>query len=95
MEPDDGASDFAADVDAAAAAGISLETFDHLTSEHFDPGQFAEFMALDAEMQRFVLRVLGGLAGPADYGWLDTRDDAKAVASWMLELPGIRPDPPE
>lgn len=83
---------FRADLDAAADAGLSLETFTHLTEEVFGPGQFAEFMQLDDELRAFVLRVLGGLAGREDYEWFDRRDDAKAVASWMLELPGLRPD---
>lgn len=83
---------FEADLEAAASAGLSLESFTHLTDEQFLPGQLAEFVALDASMQRFVMRVLGGLAGSADYEWFDTRDDAKAVASWMLELPAFGRD---
>lgn len=83
---------FGADIDAAAAAGLSLETFTHLTEQVFAPGQFAEFMQLDDELRAFVLRVVGGLAGREDYEWFDRRDDAKAVASWMLELPGLRRD---
>lgn len=81
---------FAADLDAAAAAGLSLDSFEHLTAEQFGPGQLAEFLELDAEMRNFVMRVLGGLAGQADYDWFNGRDDAKAVAHWMLTLPGIR-----
>jgi hypothetical protein len=84
---------FEADVEAAAAAGLSLETFVHLTEEQFAPGQLAEFMQLDLPMRTFVLRVLGGLAGPSDYEWFDRRDDAKAVAAWMLELPAFRRHP--
>lgn len=90
MPDGDHSERFAADLEAAASAGIGLDTFEHLTSEQFLPGQFAEFMALDHDAQRFVLRVLGGLAGSSDYEWFDTRDDAKAIANWMLDLPGLR-----
>ncbi len=92
MDRDPPSSAFQADVDAAADAGLSLDTFTHLTEEVFAPGQLAEFMQLDHELRAFVLRVLGGLAGREDYEWFDRRDDAKAVASWMLELPGLRRD---
>ncbi len=92
MAGDPPPSAFQADVDAAADAGLSLDTFTHLTEELFAPGQLAEFMDLDVAMRTFVLRVLGGLAGRADYEWFDRRDDAKAVANWMLELPGLRRD---
>lgn len=88
-DPSDG---FAADVDAAATAGLGLDTFTYLTDEHFGPGQLAEFLQLDPQMQSFVMRVLGGLAGPADDAWFHRRDDAKAVAAWMLELPAFRRD---
>ncbi len=84
---------FAADVDAAAAAGLSLDTFAYLTSTQFGPGQLAEFLALDGEMQRYVLRMLAGIATLEEDRWFNRRDDAKAVASWMLELPRFRHDP--
>ncbi len=86
------ASGFAADVDAAAAAGLSLDTFTYLTSTQFGPGQLAEFVALDADLQRYVLRMLAGIATVEDDRWFNRRDDAKAVASWMLELPPFRHD---
>ena len=92
MVGDQPRSAFQADLDAAAQAALSLDTFTHLTEEVFAPGQFAEFMQLDVELRAFVLRVLGGLAGREDYEWFDQRNDAKAVASWMLELPGLRRD---
>jgi hypothetical protein len=84
---------FAADVEAAAAAGLSVESFSYLTSTLFDAGQLAEFVALDAELQRYVLRMLAGIATLDDDRWFNARDDAKAVASWMLELPAFRPEP--
>ena len=87
------ANGFAADVDAAAAAGLSLDTFTYLTSTQFGPGQLAEFVALDPEVQRYVLRMLAGIATVEDDRWFNRRDDAKAVASWMLELPPFRHDP--
>jgi hypothetical protein len=89
-DPNDG---FAADVDAAAAAGLSLETFTYLTSTQFGPGQLAQFVALDPELQRYVLRMLAGIATLEDDRWFNRRDDAKAVASWMLELPPFRHEP--
>lgn len=83
---------FAADVEAAAAAGLSLATFTHLTETEFHPGQLAEFLELDIEMRTFVLRVVAGLATRDDFAWFDTRDDAKSVAAWMLGLPAFDPD---
>jgi len=80
---------FAADLDAAADAGLSIDAFSYLTTQ-FDPGQFADFMALDPAMQCFVLRVLGGLAAIDDYDWFYEQDGASAVAAWMLELPAFR-----
>jgi len=84
---------FEADVEAAAAAGLSVETFSYLTSTLFEAGQLAEFVALDPAVQRHVLRMLGGVATLEDDRWFNQRDDAKAVASWMLELPAFRHEP--
>ncbi len=92
QDPTDG---FAADLDAAADAGLGLDTFTYLTAEQFGPGQLAEFLQMDLDMRTFVMRVLGGLAGPADYAWFDRRDDARTVAAWMLDLPPLRPDDPD
>ena len=89
-EPDPASTAFAADLDAAAEAGLSLDTFTYLTSTQFGPGQLAEFMSLDRPVQVYVLRMLAGEATPEDDRWFNTRDDAKAVASWMLELPAFR-----
>lgn len=95
-EPDelDPASEaFASDLDAAAAAGLSLDAFDYLTSTQFGPGQFAEFMRLERPVQAYVLRMLAGEATRDDDEWFNSRDDAKSVASWMLELPAFRHEP--
>lgn len=81
---------FEADLDAAAQAGLSLDSFSYLTTE-FHPGQLAELMALDAPMQRFVMRVLGGLAVSDDYEWFYEQADARSVAAWMLGLPAFAP----
>ncbi len=78
QDPTDG---FAADLDAAAGAGLGLDTFTYLTAEQFGPGQLAEFLQMDLDMRAFVMRVLGGLAGPADYAWFDRRDDALGCRS--------------
>lgn len=86
---------FAEDLAAAASTGLGLDTFAYLTTEQFDPGQLADFLQLDPEAQSFVLRVLGGLAGATDYARFDRRDDAKAVAAWMLELPALRRERPD
>ncbi|CAN5686787.1 hypothetical protein BH10ACT3_BH10ACT3_18520 [soil metagenome] len=88
--PEDGRSaGFAEDLEAAAQAGISMETFELLASTQFDPGQFAEFMTLDAPLRAFVMRVLGGLDDPSDWAWFNERPDAAAVALWMFGLPGF------
>lgn len=92
-EPDPASLAFAADLEAAADAGLSLDTFTYLTSTQFGPGQLAEFMALERPVRVYVLRMLAGEATVEDDRWFNTRDDAKAVASWMLELPAFRRDP--
>ena len=89
-----GADAFAQDLDAAAAAGLSLESFTYLTDHQFDPGQLAEFLALDPPLRRFVLGVLADEVNEEDWRWFDRRDDCKAVADWMLRLPALRPRPP-
>jgi hypothetical protein len=84
---------FADDVDAAAAVGLSLESFTYLTEQQFEPGQLAELIALEPEVRAFVLRVLGDAVTEDDWRWFNERDDCKAVAAWMLQLPGLRVEP--
>ena len=49
---------FADDVEAAAAVGLSLESFTDLTEQLLEPGQLADLIALEPRLRGFVLRVL-------------------------------------
>ena len=85
---------FAEDVDAAAAIGLSLESFTYLTERLLEPGQLADLIELPPRLRSFVLRVLAGDATEDEWRWFNERDDCKAVAAWMLELPTLRVGPP-
>ncbi len=85
---------FADDVAAASAIGLSLESFTYLTEELLEPGQLADLVALEPALRSFVLRVLADEATEDEWRWFNDRDDCKAVATWMLELPSLRVGPP-
>jgi len=85
---------FADDVDAAAAVGLSLESFTYLTEQLLEPGQLADLIGLEPELRSFVLRVIANTATEEEWRWFNRRDDCKAVAAWMLELPALRAEPP-
>ena len=85
---------FSDDLEAAAAVGLSLESFTYLTEQVLEPGQLAALIGLAPTLRSFVLRVLADEATEDEWRWFNQRDDCKAVAAWMLELPGLRVRPP-
>ena len=85
---------FAEDLEAAAAIGLSLESFTYLTEHQLGPGQLADLIALDPQVRSFVLHVLADAATDEDWRWFNERADCKAIAAWMLELPALRVDAP-
>lgn len=55
-----------------------------------DPGQLADFLALEPPMRSFVLKVLDGTAEDGDWSWFGEPIGSRAVAQWLETLPAFR-----
>ncbi len=81
--------DYSDDIDVLARLGSGVGHLDQLASGNLNPGQLAEFMALDRPTRILVLKLLGGEPGAQDE--LDAHPDAKTLAQWLLTLPAYAP----